>query len=342
MNAQSQQNLQVSVSLTQTLLQTANHAGVSDTETLLKAAGIDAQLLQQPENRIPFAQQAHLWQLVIEAANNEQLPLIFGQQSQPASFSMAGYIAMNSRTIGEAMDASQTYQVAAGQGGEISIQRRAPFIEVHYAPVDPETFTTPVRSCAMLAANVVLGRWLVGAAYAPLEVHLSLPKPTDSAPFETFFECPVHFDQDRDLVRFAADIESTPIPHASVELLNLMKERAEKVIADTIGKESLCAQVARLLANSLMGQEPDKGFVSEQLGMSQRTLQRRLAKEGSSYQEVLDQTRHNLALDYLRQAQLSVTDIAYLLGFTEPSTFYRAFKKWHGMTPGQYRENGPS
>jgi AraC-like DNA-binding protein len=339
MNAQSNNTLQVSVSLTQTLLKAAVAAGVSDTSTLLQQAGIDEQLLLQPENRIPFSQQALLWKLVSETSDNDSLPLIFGQQSQPGSFSMAGYIAINSQTIGEAMDASQTYQVAAGQGGELSIQRKAEHIEVHYMPVDPGSTSTKIRSCAMLAANSVLGRWLIGDIYTPELASLSMPPPRDPAPFETFFQCPVLFEQSQDFLRFPANITSTPIPHASLELFNLMRQRADKVIADSIGKESLSAQVARLLAETLMGQEPDKGFIAQQLGFSQRTLQRKLAKENSSYQEVLDQTRHSLALEYLQQAQLSVSDIAYLLGFAEPSTFYRAFKKWHAMTPGQYRES---
>jgi len=338
MNVQPENTLQVSVSLTQTLLKAAVAAGVSDTSHLLQQAGIDEQLLLQPENRIPFAQQAQLWRLISEATDNESLPLIFGQQSQPASFSMAGYIAMNSQTIGEAMDASQTYQVAAGQGGELSIQRNAEHIQVHYVPVDPGSHSTQVRSCAMLAANFVLGRWLIGESYTPQFANLSMPSPADAAPFEAFFQCPVRFEQPQDFLQFPLNIASTPIPHASLELLNLMKQRADKVIADSIGKETLSAQVARLLADALMGQEPDKGFIAQQLGVSQRTLQRKLAKENSSYQEVLDQTRHNLALEYLQQAQLSVADIAYLLGFAEPSTFYRAFKKWHAMTPGQYRD----
>ena len=330
---------QVSVSVTQTLLQAAASVGIENTEALLQQAGIESSLLLQPENRIPFEQQAQLWHLVIEAVNDETFPLTFGRHSQPASFSMAGYIAINSQTIGEAMDAFQTYQIAAGQGGELSIERNGENIDACYHPVDPGYTSTAMRSCAMLAANLTLGRWLVGETYTPSYVGLTMSEPANIEAFNEFFQCPVNFAQPRDLLRFPVAIADTPIPHASLELLNLMIERAEKVIADSAGKETLAAQVARLLINSLMGQEPDKSFIAEQLGISQRTLQRRLAKENSSYQEVLDRTRHQLALDYLQQMQLTISDIAYLLGFTEPSAFYRAFKKWHGMTPGQYREN---
>ncbi|MGH1371299.1 MAG: AraC family transcriptional regulator [Cellvibrionaceae bacterium] len=338
MNAQTDTALQVSVSVTQTLLKAASAAGIKEPSSLLIDANIDPNLLQHPENRIPFEKQAHLWQLVSDRADNENLPLLFGQQSQPASFNMAGYIAMNSQTIGEALDASQTYQAAAGQGGELSIARDQNFIEVHYQPIELGYSSTALRSCAMLTANMALGQWLIGDSYRPTLVHLSMQAPSNREAFDAFFKCPVVFEQPHSFLRFPAHIASTPIPHASLELLNLMKQRADKVIADSIGKQSLSAQVARLLVDSLMGQEPDKSYISEKLGMSQRTLQRKLAKENSSYQEVLDQTRHNLALDYLRQQPLSVSDIAYLLGFAEPSTFYRAFKKWHGMTPGQYRE----
>lgn len=331
-------NLQVSVSVTQTLLQALRQYDHINLNALLAEAGIDPEQLSQPENRIPYAQQARLWQLAVTASKDESFPLTFAQQSQPASFSVAGYIAMNSRTVGEAMDASQLYQRAAGEGGALSIARDADNIYVNYLPVDPGLNSTPPRSCAMLAANLILGRWLVGETYTPIAVELSMSEPDRPDIFVDFFRCSVQFSCPKDQLTFRRELEHIPIPHASLELLALMKQRADKVIAQATPKQTLAAQVAALLVQSLLGQEPDKATIAENLGMSPRTLQRKLAKESTSYQEVLDQTRHKLALDYLEQPQLNITDIAYLLGFTEPSAFYRAFKKWHGLPPGQYRE----
>ncbi len=331
--------LQVSVSITQTLVKALQHYAVDNVDALLQESGIDPATLAQPENRIDFACQEQLWQLAQSASGDEAFALKFAQQSQPASFNMAGYIAINSRTIGDAMDAVEIYQKTAGEGGSFAFQRDDQFLTIDYHPVHPEAQISPVRSCGMLAATLVLGRWLVGDSYTPQQVKLSLTTPSDPCVFEDFFQCPVSFEQKRDCMHFPRALEQSPIPHASLDLLQMMKQRAEKLIRESTQHTSMASQVSALIANSLLGQEPDRGSIADKLAMSQRTLQRKLAKEDTSYQEVLDQTRHRLAKDYLQQLQLTITDIAYLLGFTEPSAFYRAFKKWHGMTPGQYRDS---
>ncbi|WP_439135507.1 AraC family transcriptional regulator ligand-binding domain-containing protein [Pseudomaricurvus sp.] len=332
-------DLQVSVSLTQTLVKALQEYAVPDINDLLLQADIDPALLLETENRIPFFKQEHFWQLANQISGDDGFPLAFAEHTQPASFSVAGYIVMNSRTIGEAMDAMVTYQRSAGEGGSFALQRDDENLNIQYLPVNPDSPISPIRSCALIAANLVLGRWLVGSAYTPTHVSLCLPEPEHKQRFDDFFQCPVSYQQSSDFMLFPRELENTAIPHASHEILDLMKQRAEKIINAATHKAPVTAQVSKLIAESLLGQEPDKARIAEKLGVSQRTLQRKLAKEKSSYQEVLDKTRHQLALDYLQQPKLTITDTAYLLGFTEPSAFYRAFKKWHGMTPGQYREN---
>jgi len=330
---------QVSVSITLTLVRALQQLGVDNTDVLLEKAGIKQDILDQPENRLPFSQQETFWQLALEASD-ETLPLVFAAQSQPASFSITGYIAMNSDTIGDALDATAHYLAVAGEGGRLEVQRDDEQIHVEYVALNADHHVSAVRSCAMLAANLMLGHWLIGEIFSPDRIELMLPAPIDDSEFKRFFNAPLHFSATRNRLSFNRSIETVKIPHASLDLLNLMKARADKVIAQTqksSGHHQTTDQVATLLISTLMGQEPDKARIADQLGMSQRTLQRRLSSEGTSYQQVLDNTRHQLALDYLKQPELTISDIAYLLGFTEPSAFYRAFKKWNGQTPGQFR-----
>ncbi|MBU3069587.1 AraC family transcriptional regulator [Aestuariicella sp. G3-2] len=340
MNSESSPNadLQVSVSLTQSLVKALQEYPVPDIDDLLLQAGIDPAVLLEPENRIPFYKQEKFWQLANRSSGDAGFPLTFAEHTQPASFSVAGYIVMNCSTIGEAMESVVTYQRSAGEGGSFALQREEQHLNIRYLPVNPDSPISPVRSCAMIAANLVFGRWLVGSAYTPTQVSLCFPEPEHQQRFDDFFQCPVAYNQDSDFMLFPRALENTPIPHASHEMLDLMKQRADKIIHQTTHKSPVTAQVSKLISESLLGQEPDKARIADQLGVSQRTLQRKLAKEDTSYQEVLDKTRHQLALDYLQQPKLTITDTAYLLGFTEPSAFYRAFKKWHGMTPGRYRE----
>jgi len=331
---------QVSASITLTLVRALQQLGVTDTDSLLEKAGIEKSMLAQPENRLPFSQQEAFWQLALDASD-ETLPLVFAAQSQPASFSITGYIAMNSETVGDALDSTAHYLAVAGEGGRLEVHRDDEQIHVEYVAVNADQPLSAVRSCAVLAANLMLGRWLIGDAFHPECIELRLAAPKDDSAFTRFFDGPLHFAATRNRLSFPRDIETVKIPHASLDLLNLMKTRADGVIEKIKGVSAhheTTDQVATLLISTLMGQEPDKARIAEQLGVSQRTLQRRLSSEGTSYQQVLDNTRHQLALDYLKQPELTITDIAYLLGFTEPSAFYRAFKKWHGQTPGQLRD----
>ena len=194
----------------------------------------------------------------------------------------------------------------------------------------------------MLAANVSFGRWLVGEAFQPLETGFTAAAPEDLRDYEEFFGCPVMFGAQDNRLVYPAAVTALAVPNASEELLLLLSERANRLLASQSQRSGIAARIASLLATQLNAAVPDKSVIAVQLGMSERTLQRRLQAEGTSFQEILDNTRHYLARELLRNTAVALADVAAQLGFTEPSTFYRAFKKWEGLTPGQYRETAQS
>lgn len=330
---------EVSVSLVKTVLETARSLGISNTGLLLKQAGIDPDLLSESENRIPFALHEKLWQAAVTQTGDAHFGLKLGIQTQPASHSVLGYIMTNSATIGEALDATEKYQVLSGEGGKLCVKRDRRYTTTSYAPINSEKGISHQRVCGVLAAQVNLGRWLVGDSFQPEKVCFTVATLADPAPYEELFRCPVQFGARQNRVTYPRSVDQLPIPLASHDMLKLMKQRADAVIRRLATTNTMAGQVTKLLVSSLIGQEPDKGLIAQKLGISQRTLQRKLLKENTTYQKILDNTRQRLALEYLQQSQLTVTDITYLLGFTEPSAFYRIFKKWQGVTPGQYREH---
>ena len=123
-------------------------------------------------------------------------------------------------------------------------------------------------------------------------------------------------------------------------MLQLLSERANRLLDSLPRRAGIASRIASLLASQLGERLPDKSVIAAQLGISERTMQRRLQEEGTSYQEILDNTRHYLARELLRTTRVSLADVALQLGYAEPSTFFRAFRKWEGMTPGQYRDEG--
>lgn len=332
--------LEVSVGLTQAILETLRSLKVADPESLLRAADIDPQQLTKPENRIPLEQQQKLWQLAAQHSATTTFGLHFARCIQPTSFGVLGYMAMNCHTIEECFDAVVKYQFLAGQGGEFTLDREVDRVCLCYNPVNPEHPATAQRVVAMLAANVSFGRWLVGEDFRVARVEFCQQSPsglTEREEYDEFFNCPVVFGSPRNRLVYHAAVLQLVVPNASEELLQLLQERANRLLEAVSQGSGIAARITSLLATQLNNRVPDKARIAAQIGMSERTLQRRLREEGTSFQEILDNTRHYLARELLRNTGLTLNEVALQLGFAEPSAFFRAFKKWEGCTPGQYR-----
>ena len=330
---------EVSVGLTQAILAALRLAGVGNPEALLPEAGIDPGLLGKPENRIPFERQNALWRLAVETASVPAFGLQFARSIQPTSFGVVGYMAMNCGSIGECLEAIVSYQLLAGEGGEFSLEPCGNDTALCYTPVNPGDAVTPERVVGMLAATVSFGRWLVGESFRPRRVAFTHEAPGETAEYAEFFGCPVAFAEAQNCAVYTPSVTGLVVPTASEELLALLRERANRML-EGLSRGGIASRIASLLASQLDSAVPDKAVIAAQLGMSERTLQRRLRDEGTTYQATLDRTRHYLARDLLRNTQVPLAEVAVQLGFSEPSTFFRAFKRWEGVTPGQYREAG--
>ena len=332
--------LEVSVGLTQAILETLRGLGIDHPDGLLVEAGVEPRLLEKPENRVPFEQQQALWAGALARADTPDFALHFARSIQPTNFGLLGYMAMNYRTIGECLQAIVKYQFLAGQGGDFALDDQGDLLALSYTPINPEHPVSPHRAAGLLAATVGFGRWLVGEAFNPRRGEFSLEIEGDGEAYREYFNCPVSFGGPLNRLLFDRAVAELVIPNASEELLLLLSERANRLMDSLSQRSGIASRIASLLATQLGNTLPDKSLIAAQLGMSERTMQRRLQEEQTSYQEILDNTRHYLARELLRNTRVPLTDVALQLGFSEPSTFFRAFKKWEGMTPGQFREGG--
>jgi AraC-like DNA-binding protein len=331
------QESEVSTSLAKALVETSRRLGLSDIDTPLKDAGINQEDLNQPEARIPFVKHEKLWALLFEQTGDPDFGLKLGLGIRPASFSILGYIAINSARIGKAMDAFEKYQSLAGEGGTFRVSRIDGTSVTTYTPLNPQKSITAQRVYGMLASLVSLGQWLVGDRFTPTQASFTATQPENFELYEKQFGCPIAFNAPTNHLCFDQAVEELEIPHANHAILSLMLERANIEMADE-SKDTTKDRLSKAIRETLIGQEPDKEQLAKSMGISSRTLQRKLQKEESSYQEVLNQVRYQLAREYLLQTELTISDVAYLLGFTDPSPFHRLFKQWEGKTPGQYRD----
>lgn len=323
----------VSASVTLAVLRAASQLGLERNE-LIRACGLSEELLNDPDARIPFAAQEQLWQRLSRIEHAEP-GLALGEHLAPATFSVLGYLLQSSPTLGDALLAGVRYQRLAGEGGEIQLHEHGDELHLLYQPLHPELPVTRTRVLALMAGWVkmfhpLLDNWhLLRAQF----VHAQPPS-LDS--YTHVFACPLQFGASDYAIVLPKHLASAALTQGNLPLQNLLRQHAEALLA-RLPSESLSARVVALLGEQLARGEPDRSELARHLHLSERTLQRRLAEEGCNYQQLLNDTRQQLAEQHLSSGTLPAAEIALLLGYSEPSVFFRAFRQWTGLTPGEYR-----
>jgi AraC-like DNA-binding protein len=189
---------------------------------------------------------------------------------------------------------------------------------------------------AVFALVLELGRRGTKTKLKPKCVELARPAEGEDG-LEDYFGCPVKYRAARNsLVLRAADVE-LPFATHNDELLEMLAPQFEKRLNEVQTKRSILEQVKWVLKRLLSGSRPDLVIVAKELGMSHRTLQRRITDEGSTFRQLLNETRHELVRQYLVNPAVEITEAAFLVGYEDPNSFYRAFRSWEGTTPAEWR-----
>ncbi len=334
-NAIDPRHASVSASLTHGVLHAAVRLGVPRAD-LLGASGLSESQLSDPDSRIPFHAHEQLWQELHNRLALSEPGLAIGANLAPGPFSVLGYLLQSSATLGDALAAALRYQRLVGEGGELQLQEHGNELRVLYRPVNPHAPVTRTRVLALMVFWIQLMAPLV-SHYRLLRAEFAHPQPDDLTPYEDAFACPLAFGRADYALVLPLELRAAPLIQANPPLQTLLRQHAEALLA-RLPSEGLVARVVTLLGAQLAHGEPDRAELARTLNLSERTLQRRLADEGSSYQQLLSDTRQQLAERYLDDGQLPAAEIALLLGYSEPSVFFRAFRNWTGLTPGEYRQ----
>ncbi|MES2517574.1 MAG: AraC family transcriptional regulator [Bacteroidota bacterium] len=329
----------LSVSSFNLILYAAQQKG-ADYNLLCKKVGILPQDLQNPDNRLPIALAQELWKEAIKMTGDEFLPLHIGEMISSISVGILAYVMMHSPTLGKALgklcqyqdivcDASKTSLIINGDLVYLTISEpSADIFAPHYAY--ESTF-----SIYYSAINEMLGQTIKLNA-----VHFDYPAYTnDLAEYRRIFKrADIIFDSHFSGLVFERKYLDLPILNANPSLFSLFEIHANSILNSLKPTESLKERIKKEILQELKGEEPTLSNIAKNLGIGIRSIQLKLKDEGVTFQQLLDEIRKNLATKHLREAQLSTTDIAYLLGYSEPSVFFRSFKKWTGQTPTVYRK----
>jgi AraC-like DNA-binding protein len=311
-------------------LESAAALGV-DRELLLQRVGLDAALLADPQGRLPVEIERRLWEEGALASGDPDFGLHLAEAFDKTNIGLLDYLTRFSATVGDAIALLVQYQHLITDGLQLELTRHSspPRLELFFSP-------PPTRHLAegLLAILVLRGRRFGGSDSNPLEVEIPHAAPRDLREHRRIFGVPLRFG--RGVSRLVLDPEclARPMLSANPPVADLLGELAQS--RNNLRPATLVEQVRAAIARQLPDGEPKLTAVARALHLSPRILQRRLVEASTSFSRLVDETRHQHALELLESAQ-PLGEIAHRLGFSELSAFHRAFKRWTGRTPGSAR-----
>ncbi len=307
-----------------------------DIDAFLRSLDIKPEAVRSPDAYIPIETYLRIQEEAAGYINDPYLGLHMGEFAGPGSWSILGYLMMNCKTLNEAFEKAGRYQRIIGN----MITTR---VELGLGKVRVIFFTPPhapqmSRHCfdAAFSSTMRLARTLSGQPLNPLEVTFIYSEPESRAEYERIFDCPVRFGQKENAMTLDMRWGSLPVRMANPSLLAHFERYARDFLAQMERKDATTQAVTKIILARLDDESLSIEKVAREMAVSVRTLQNRLEAEGVVFSDLLRDIRHRLAQQYLRE-NYSVEQITYLLGFSEPSVFRKAFKKWSGVTPRQYR-----
>ena len=308
-----------------------------DRDTVVTAAGLDSRVLENPDAMVPLLDVMRLFLVILQHSRDRGLGFEIGRRVRARSYQVLGYVVSSSATLREAVERLLRFEKLAGNLGRTEMEypddgrvRLKWHCPVSGAPA-------PYIREAAITGWVAFARQLSERQYHPERVCFSHAAPVDVERYRTFFQCPVVFEASFNGVEIDVSLLDVVLDSADPVLNLLMEREARNLLEDYDGSTNLVNGVRSCIYHLLTEGEPTLEAVAARMGLAPRTLQGRLRRQGVGFQELVDGLRRSLADIYLEDPALSLTDIALLLGFSEQSSFTRAFRRWHGESPAAVR-----
>ncbi|MCA9622130.1 MAG: AraC family transcriptional regulator [Myxococcales bacterium] len=326
----------IHVGITQMLLAAASHAGMPRA-TILAEAGLSERVLANADGRIGLSAHRAVGEAIIRRAAGQNLVALVAEMASPSAFGVVGKLLQNSADLRAALTAMGRYQQLVIDGLRVGFRLdEASAVLVARVPAFIEELHHPLL--AVFAVLIVIGRQLTGVSWAPRAVTFNLEaQPGDLRALEPIYGVAPRFGANEHAIHLDPATLRLPIVGARPEREAMFRVYADSLMAELHLEQGLRADVCQALVTSLSDGVTRQDRIAKQLGMSARTLSRRLKQQGTSFGELLDRVRNEMSQQYLRDPSLSVHEVSFLLGYTEPSTFFRAFKRWTGTTPAAWR-----
>ncbi|MCX2981577.1 AraC family transcriptional regulator [Halieaceae bacterium IMCC14734] len=310
-----------------------------DPMELLAEADIDPAHVINADRRIPAAKMQQLFSLALRETGNPAFGLLAAEQVQAATLQGLGLAFLASDTVLDALQRLVRFCHVLSTGVELRLQQRDELIdlEFHVGRVVEDDEADYASLDFGMGLVMVMCRMTLGDYVSPISVDTRRPEPEDPDLFMSLMGAKIHFGAEIDRVSFVRSDIVDQLLTANQELAKINDDQAEAYLA-SFDDVSTARDVVSKIVEKLPDGPPNQSQIAGALNVSNRTLQRKLKDEGTSFVDLLQDTRLELARKYLHNPARSISEISYLLGFSEPSTFSRAFKRWTGEAPADYRQ----
>lgn len=311
-----------------------------DPSPLLENLGIDDKLIEDPNARFPYEKIDQLWYDAVEITQDPNFGLRAIRFWHPSTLGALGYAWLTSSSLRTALERLTRYMSILTEGARLDLDiihlkdgEEELSAHLSYRSISKQQ---PTRTDSFMAMLLAMCRANCGEDFHPSSIDLTHDVPDDPSEFYALFECPVNFSAEANRFNLSNDVAEMRLISANPQLALIN----DKIMLETLArleKDNIVARVKTEILNQLPSGQVTDASVAEAISMGQRSLQRKLQNEKTSFRSIFNDIRKELAQKYVKNSNMNLIDVAFNLGFSEYSSFSRAFKKWTGVTPSTYR-----
>jgi AraC-like DNA-binding protein len=310
----------------------------ADPDAIFKEAGLNTALINEASARYPVDNARQAWHLAADHIKDPCFGIRAGRHCLPSDFHALGYAFLSGETLHVGLNRIALYNEVVTQGISFYIEEDDEHLILSYTNARRDLPDIPALEDACWSIVLTLCRMARPEGISPVRVDLIHGATNCRKEDEDFYGCPVNYSQRRSALFFRlADVEQ-PLTAVNTEVAAVNEKALEDYIV-RLREDEIQHKVARMITKLIASGQLSDDKVAQALGLSSRTLQRKLSVEGTTFKQILESIREKLALQYINDERLSFSEISFLLGFSEQSSFTRAFKRWTGTSPTEARQS---
>jgi len=326
----------VSLPYVQGLIEYLNYKGI-DMAAFLSDFALDTDAMKKEGHRIPLQTFTAMFESGEKLTGDVNIGLNVGTGIKTGHYGVLGYSVMSCTFFEEALHRHLRYQNLVADIGctNLSSSQEESVLVWDTGAIPPSRHIAEHN----LAGWITYARWICDLDSQPLWIAFQHERPDNSDAHLQLFNCPIKFNQDKTAIAFPSSYLKLPLPQKDPAIRDMMDKHAERLLSKQNEGEDFINAVQTYIKIALEEDKYDLEDVAQHFGMSPRTLQRKLKEHDLTHQALLDTTREELAMRYIQNPRIDLSELAFLLGFAEQSSFQRAFKRWTDCSPGKFRKN---